>query len=67
MPQQPDAPGRYRLTLTADGRPLMHGWWGDRATADRKLAGWVGEYGALPAARITLFDEETGEELASWP
>ncbi|MFJ6559998.1 hypothetical protein ACIQMV_08970 [Streptomyces sp. NPDC091412] len=59
-------PERYHVTLTA-GRPLMHGWWADRVTADRKLAAWVGEYGSLPDARVTLVDEETGETLATWP
>ncbi|MFE4415113.1 hypothetical protein [Streptomyces sp. NPDC056821] len=45
----------------------MHGWSGSETTARRKFTSWVGEYGTLPAARITLVDEETGEELASWP
>ncbi|MFF4791801.1 hypothetical protein ACFY2M_19030 [Streptomyces sp. NPDC001276] len=67
MTLQSAGPGRFHLTLTADGRPVAHGWWGNEATARRKLAGWVGEYGNLPAARITLVDEETREELASWP
>ncbi|MFF4761859.1 hypothetical protein [Streptomyces sp. NPDC001292] len=45
----------------------MHGWWGERATADRKFRGWVGECGSLPDARVTLVDEQTGKELARWP
>ena len=59
-------PGRYHLTLTVDGRPVMHGWWGSETTARGKFARWVGEHGQ-PDARITLVDEETGETLTTWP
>jgi hypothetical protein len=45
----------------------MHGWWWSEATARRKFPSWVGGYGTLPDARVTLVDEETGETLASWP
>lgn len=62
-----DSPGRYHLLLTSGGRPVQHGWWGSEATARRKLARWVGEYGSMPAARITLTDETTGEQVAAWP
>lgn len=58
---------RYHLQLTVDGRPVMHGWWAQHATADRKMAAWIGEYGSLDGARITLTDEEQDQELASWP
>ncbi|MFJ2719383.1 hypothetical protein [Streptomyces sp. NPDC087437] len=61
------ASDRYHLTLTADGRPAMHGWWGSEATARRKFTSWVGEYGSLPDARITLTDEDTGTRLTTWP
>ncbi|MFJ4551081.1 hypothetical protein ACIP4X_17950 [Streptomyces sp. NPDC088817] len=61
------APERYHLTLTAGGRPAMHGWWGSEATARHKVASWVGEYGSLPGARITLTDEATGTTLTTWP
>lgn len=60
-------PGRYRLTLTTAGRPVQHGWWGSEETARSKFTRWIGEYGAMPGARVTLVDEETGEELDSWP
>lgn len=59
--------GRYRVTVTVEGRPLMHGWWGSEATARRKFAAWVGEHGSRPSARVTLTDEETGETLTEWP
>ncbi|MFJ2697400.1 hypothetical protein ACIO5Z_14400 [Streptomyces rochei] len=59
--------GRYRVTVTVEGRPLMHGWWGSEATARRKFAAWVGEHGSRPGARVTLTDEETGETLTEWP
>lgn len=59
-------PGRFHLLLTVDGRPTQHGWWGSEATARRKLKTWVKEQGH-PGARITLADEETGEQLDEWP
>lgn len=59
--------GRYRLTLAADGRPAMHGWWADRATADRKFRTWIGEHGSVAGARVTLVDEETGTVIHRWP
>ncbi|MFJ1653504.1 hypothetical protein ACIOC2_19365 [Streptomyces sp. NPDC088337] len=58
---------RYHVTLTADGRPAMRGWWGTEATARRKFTSWVGEYGSLPGARVTLTDEATGATLTTWP
>lgn len=61
------SPGRYHLLLAIDGRPMMHGWWDDETTARDKFRRWVGEYGSMPGARITLVDEVTGETLASWP
>ncbi|GAA3121585.1 hypothetical protein [Streptomyces echinatus] len=62
-----DSPGRYHLLLESGGRPVAHGWWDDEATARRKLIRWVGEFGAMPGARITLTDEESGEQLTEWP
>lgn len=60
-------PERYHLLLTAVGRPVQHGWWGSEATARHKFTAWVGEYGELPEARVTLVDEETGTVLTTWP
>lgn len=62
-----DRPGRYHLLLTAAGRPVQHGWWGSGETSRRKFSRWVGEYGSMPGARVTLVDEETGETLTTWP
>lgn len=62
-----DAPDRYHLTLTSTGRPVTHGWWGREADARRKVAAWVGKWGDLPDAHITLVDEGTGETLTQWP
>ncbi len=45
----------------------MHGWWADRSTAERKFTTWVGEFGAMPDARVVLVDEEAGVVLTSWP
>ncbi|MFE0512829.1 hypothetical protein [Streptomyces sp. NPDC058964] len=58
---------RYHLSLTCDGRPMMHGWWGDETTARRKWTSWIGKRGGVPGTRITLTDEEAGAALASWP
>lgn len=59
--------GRYRVTVTIDGEPLIQGWWGSEATARRKFAAWVGEHGSRAGARVTLTDEETGAVLTEWP
>ncbi|MFF5860766.1 hypothetical protein ACFY8B_35110 [Streptomyces sp. NPDC012751] len=60
-------PGRYHLLLAAGGRPVLHGWWGREETEREKFRRWIGEYGSMPGARVTLTDETTGETLASWP
>ena len=65
MPE-PDPP-KYHLLLAIHGRPTMHGWWTDRATADRKFRSWIGDYGSTNGARITLTDETDGQQLATWP
>ncbi|MFF4845581.1 hypothetical protein [Streptomyces collinus] len=59
--------GRYHLLLTSGGRPVLHGWWSVEATARDKFRRWVGEYGSMPGARITLTDEDTADVLATWP
>ncbi|MEU0818989.1 hypothetical protein [Streptomyces mirabilis] len=58
---------RYHLTLFARDEPVMHGWWGDRATADRKFLSWIGERGSVDGARVVLVDELEHLVLASWP
>ncbi len=30
--------GRYHLTLTADGREMLHGWWAGTATGRKPTA-----------------------------
>jgi hypothetical protein len=60
-------PGRYHLTLAADGRPMMHGWWGSERVARNRFRDWIGERGSMAGARITLVDEKTGETLTNWP
>jgi hypothetical protein len=59
-------PDRYHVTLTSDGRPAMHGWWGSESVARRKVTAWIGHWGR-PGARITLVDEDTGATLTTWP
>jgi hypothetical protein len=68
MQPTPDAsPGRYHLLLTSDGQPVQHGWWASETTARQKFVAWVGSVGSMPEPRVTLTDEETGEQLADWP
>jgi hypothetical protein len=57
---------RYHLTLSTGGRPVMHGWWGKRATAERKFSSWIGEHGSVDGARVVLVDEQEQRVLASW-
>ncbi len=59
--------GRHHLTVTTEGRPLLHGWWGSEVVARRKFSAWLGEHGSRPGARVTLVDEETGAVLTEWP
>ncbi|MCZ4506962.1 hypothetical protein O3Q52_01800 [Streptomyces sp. ActVer] len=58
---------RFHLTLHSGTRPVMHGWWAKQATAEDMLPVWVGSWGDLPGARVTLVDEETGETLTTRP
>ena len=58
---------RFHLTLTSAGRTVMQGWWPLESTARGQLPVWVGSWGSLPDARITLVDEETGTVLTVWP
>ncbi|MFF4489398.1 hypothetical protein ACFY0F_23365 [Streptomyces sp. NPDC001544] len=60
-------PERYHLTLASRGQPVQHGWWGSEETARRKFTRWIGEYGSMPDAQVTLVDEETGTVLTTWP
>ena len=60
-------PGRYHLLLAAADQPVQHGWWNSEDAARDMLPVWVGQWGELPGARVTLVDEETGETLTTWP
>jgi hypothetical protein len=44
----------------------MDGWWESEATARRKFASTVGDYGR-DGARIVLTDTVTGATLTTWP
>ncbi|WP_109030193.1 hypothetical protein [Streptomyces rubrogriseus] len=59
--------GRYRVTVTIDGEPLLQGWWDDEMVARGKYTSWIGEHGSRLGARVTLVDEGTGETLTEWP
>jgi hypothetical protein len=58
---------RYHLTLFAGARPVIHGYWAARETADRKFTRWIGEHGGVAGARVVLVDEVEQRVLASWP
>jgi hypothetical protein len=58
---------RFHLTLSAAGRPVMHGWWSDETVARGKFVSWVGEFGKGPGARLLLVDEAEARTLAAWP
>ncbi len=46
----------------------MHGRWGARATGERMFALWVGSWGTLPDAAVTLRERAEVRELvmADW-
>ncbi|MFI9601476.1 hypothetical protein ACIHCX_16680 [Streptomyces sp. NPDC052043] len=52
-----DEAHRFHLTAKSAGRSVVQGWWGSEETARRKLSSWMGEYGSMPGARITLTGE----------
>jgi hypothetical protein len=60
-----DDPGRYRLTLTLEGRPSMHGWWKTESAALEQRRGWIGTWGR-PGSRIDLIDTADGQVIHSW-
>ncbi len=55
------------LLLTSHGQPVQHGWWNMESVARGKLFRWVGEYGTMPAGRITPPDEATGTVMQVCP
>ncbi|MFE1198419.1 hypothetical protein ACFW6E_37695 [Streptomyces olivaceoviridis] len=59
--------GRYHLLLEPGGRPVRHGWWHCEEVARDKFRRLIGAYGGMPDARVSLFDEDAGEMLATWP
>lgn len=60
---------RFHLILTAEGVPVMRGWWGRRPTAEHQYRSWIGSWGSIDGARIVLTERAgDGEQvLASWP
>ncbi|MFF1401354.1 hypothetical protein ACFVZD_47715 [Streptomyces sp. NPDC058287] len=63
-------PDRYRVTLTTGGAVVMQGTWSHRETGQRKFRSWIGSYGSIPGARITLAEQaadESWRELEAWP
>ncbi|MFF5553844.1 hypothetical protein [Streptomyces olivaceoviridis] len=49
------------------GRPVQHGWWHREEVARDKFRRCVSDYSSTPGARVSLFDDETGQVLATWP
>ncbi|MBB6081146.1 hypothetical protein [Streptomyces paradoxus] len=37
----------FHLTLTADGKPVMHGWWGKKPAAEHQYLSWIGSWGSI--------------------
>lgn len=66
MSPPPDTPGRFHITLIAEGRRVLDGWWNDEVIARRKLRLLVGEQGR-DGVVVTLVDEVSGETLTTWP
>ncbi|MFI6658052.1 hypothetical protein ACIBL8_21315 [Streptomyces sp. NPDC050523] len=62
-------PSDFHLVLTSAGRPVMHGWWSDGATAERKFSEWIGSYSAIKGAAVVLAERSVDDErvLMSWP
>ncbi|WP_208884962.1 hypothetical protein [Streptomyces sp. PBH53] len=46
---------------------MQHGWWHREEVARDKYRRWIGEYGSMPDARVTLTDDETSDVMAVWP
>ncbi|MFI1293325.1 hypothetical protein ACH4VM_33605 [Streptomyces sp. NPDC020792] len=62
------SPGRYHLLLATPERSVRHGWWWSEDVARDKFRDWVGQYGdAMPGARVTLSEEDSGIVLDAWP
>lgn len=61
-----DDAGRYRLTLTMNGRRTMRGWWATEDAARRQIPVWVRDWGVV-GALITLVDTADGTVVHSWP
>ncbi|MFD5952023.1 hypothetical protein ACFWAZ_38950 [Streptomyces collinus] len=59
---------RFHLILTAGGKPVMHGWWGKKSTAEHQYLSWIGSWGSIEGARIVLTERTADGErvLASW-
>jgi len=62
-------PQRFHLTVSATGRPVMHGWWSRETTARDKFRDWIGAYGRMPAAHVLLVERIGADErlVESWP
>ncbi|MFF0087662.1 hypothetical protein ACFYR1_49780 [Streptomyces canus] len=59
----------FHLTLTSSGRPVMHGWWSGKATAEGKFSEWIGSHSAIEGAAVVLAERAGDGErvLMSWP
>ncbi|QUC62999.1 hypothetical protein IOD14_43095 [Streptomyces sp. A2-16] len=59
--------GRFRVTVSSAGRPVMSGWWADEVVARDKFRDWIGSHRDLVQPHFTLSDENDGSLLTSWP
>jgi hypothetical protein len=60
---------QFHLILSADSQPVMNGWWSKQPTAEHQYLSWIGSWGSIDGARITLAERtDDGERvIASWP
>ncbi|WP_327578468.1 hypothetical protein [Streptomyces sp. NBC_00145] len=61
---------RYRVTLMTGSAVVMQGVWPNRETGQRKFRSWIGSYGSIPDARITLAEQtadDSWSDLKAWP
>ncbi|MFD9075335.1 hypothetical protein [Streptomyces lasiicapitis] len=59
----------YRVTIASHGRTIATGDWKRLDTAEHKFRSWIGDWGDIDGARITLAERHGNgwRELKAWP